>query len=221
MRSQSLIQLLIAAALSSTTAAVEQCRCTSAKEGNLYARRRLAHELHAEHGFQSVKIDSAGYYIVDGVRVVPPVECEHHRNLQAQAVEDEAESRGFLEQLLARVGFGSMAEPEEVFLCDTNTVRTPPTHSGMPLEAESFLLHELTQEYFVLDHNNQLVKESRPAPKVRQDQEGTDFLVESELDCESLPKAVWFNRRALPFHCRCPSNVDTRTLPLECHDRTE
>jgi hypothetical protein len=221
MYSQSLIQLLIIAAISSKTAAVEQCRCASKTEGNLYARRRLTHELQTAHGFQSVKIDSVGYYIVNGVRVVPPIECEHHRTLQAQAAEDEAEARGFFSNLYARAGVRGSAQPQEIFLCDTHTIRTPPTHSSMPLEVEKFLLHEQTKDSFVLNEENILVKAAPVAPSMHQEQDGTSFLVESEIDCQSLPKAILFNRRAIPFHCRCPTNVDTRSLPKECHSHTD
>jgi hypothetical protein len=219
MYSQSLIQLLIIAAISSKTAAVEQCRCASKTEGNLYARRRLTHELQTAHGFQSVKIDSVGYYIIDGSRVLPPIECEHHQTMQAQAAEDEAEARGFFSNLYVRVGLRGGAQQQEGFLCDTHTIRTPPTHSSMPLEVEKFLLHELIKDSYVLNEENILVKAAPMALSMYQD-ETNSFMVESDIDCARLPRSTWYNPRSIPFHCRCPTNVDSRTLPKECHDHT-
>ena len=221
MYSQSWIQLLIVATLSSAAAATQMCRCESNGE-DFYSRRRLTHEIHADNAhFESVKIDRTGYYIVDGVRVVAPTECDYHRTLHAQIEEDEKEDRSMFSYFFSHsTGTVRGVEAQKEFVCDTHTIKTPPQHTGMPESVEKFLIQELQKPKYVMDDHNNMVKVDPVVPSLHKRQDGTPYLVESELECESLPLAVRLNYKAMPFHCRCPENVEPAQLPAECQDST-
>ena len=194
-----LLLLLILASAANATITVDHCRCTSKNEGNIYERRLQAHQLQVQHGHESVKIDSSGYYVVNGVRILPPAECEYHHDLLLEGEDDD--------NLSQHTGLRTSGKLPEVFVCDTLTTRRPPSRSSMPKNVEAFL-------------RKQLIAVAQHAA-THQDANGATALTESQIDCQTLPKAVLGNRRALPFHCRCPANVDARTLSSECLDRVE
>ena len=220
--------LLIVALLSTASVATQECRCESSNE-DFYSHRRLTHEIHADNAhFESVKIDSAGYYIVDRIRVVPPIECDYHKSLQDKMAKEKDEKNVHYHNIFsfetvnnvfsrAKGTVRGATQKEEIFDCDEHTVSTPPKHTGMPKDIEKFILHELEKPRYEMNEKNQLVKVTPVVKNLHTREDGTPYLVESELDCGSLPLPVRLNYRALPFHCRCPSNVNPDELPVECH----
>lgn len=204
-------------------AVVEHCRCEVNGE-DLYSRRHPTHVLESELGFHSVKIDRNGYYIADGYRILPRFECDHHRRLHHMHQEEESvEARGFFSYWVSQwsVRGANNKDFPLVFSCDLFTVSTPPHGSGMPPTEEAFLLAELRKSKYVLDGDGSIFTSKTPfefTMNTRPD--GTHYLIESELDCEKLPLSVRLNRNALPYHCRCPENVNPTGLSDECHDKS-
>ena len=75
-------------------------------------------------------------------------------------------------------------------------------------EVEELILKEYAKPRFAMDDSGQLKKQIRNAPQLHTRSDGSTFLAESELDCETLPLSIRMNRRALPFHCRCPDHIE-------------
>jgi hypothetical protein len=221
--------LLLAVTTLPSVAGVKHCRCESDDE-NLYSRRQLALEIHGN--FHSVKIDGQGYYIVDGVRILPPTECEQH---EGKLEKNDGHSNIFnfgssffgsrrLDNIFSRGGSirgaETNAESSVFFSCDAGVVESPPSGTGMPEDVEKFLLLELAKPKFVMDKTGNLMKDTPEEPFLHETNDGTPYLVESEIECSKLPMSVRLNPRAIPFHCRCPKNVKPTYLHTECHGST-
>ena len=221
------ISILLATVFSATNA-VDRCRCETEHE-NYYERRRQTQELQQELSSISVHIDNRGYYLVDGVRVLPPAECPHPKSRGGETMFSISTLFSHRRRGLSGTPFdnlfvpsggglrGQQASSPATFACDSQVVATPPALTGVPVSIEEYILQEYSKPRFIMDlASGELKRETRTVPFQHTRSDGSKFLVESELDCSTLPLSVRMNRQALPFHCKCPSHVPISLLPSEC-----
>lgn len=219
MTSKTWIALLLLAASSSAVATVEQCRCETQSE-HFYSME--APEL------SSSSKDAKGYYIVDGIRVLPPDECRQHEEQtpHKETVASKETLFNVANTLFGKRKLGSvfdglftqhtdmsegglrgsvsqsLAVTTDIFDCDSSSL------AGV----KSTPLSSLTTTSTSASTGFGSIDESRKGKLDAIVMQNSD----AQVDCSKLPLAVRLHQKELPLHCLCPPNVDPASLPPVC-----